>query len=88
MRSYRVELNDRSERDLRRLPRDLRDRVRRALCDLEHDPRPQGYGPVRSCPGLYRVRVGKQRVLYTIDDSERLVRVYEIMPREKDYRSV
>jgi mRNA interferase RelE/StbE len=36
-------------------------------------------------PPRYRLRVGDWRVLYTIDDQAREVRIYRIKHREKAY---
>lgn len=63
--SYTVELTQAAERDLAKLPSDLRRRVLAALTRLEADPRPSGALPIKSAPpGHFRLRVQDLRVGY------------------------
>jgi Plasmid stabilisation system protein. len=40
---------------------------------------------LQGAPGGYRVRVGKWRILYTVDDQAKEIHVYQIKPRSKAY---
>jgi mRNA interferase RelE/StbE len=85
--SYTVRLETRAERQLRALPDDMLRRVDAKLRALVVNPRPRGVKKLqgRKVEG-WRVRVGDYRILYTIDDSARLVSVYRIDLRASVYR--
>lgn len=83
--SYAVELESRARRELLDLPRAMQRRIADILDDLSHHPRPSGTKKLTGQEG-YRVRSGDYRVLYTIDDHKRLVRIYRIGHRREIYR--
>ncbi len=91
-RDYRVLLSKRAQRQLRRLPRSLSERVKEKLSALEEDPvRPRSGADIRLVwghddPPLYRLRVGDYRVLYFVLEGE--VRITEILHRSKAYRGL
>ena len=84
---YRVELLDRrTRRELDRIHQPDFDRVAEAILKLEDDPRPPGCRKLRGLEG-WRIRVGNWRVIYTIDDAERLVTIVAVRRRrEEPYR--
>ena len=82
---YQVVLVRSAEREFRKLPADMGDRVAAALRRLTQEPRPRGAGRLSQGPG-WRVRVGNYRILYTIDEHARLVTVYAIRHRRDAYR--
>jgi len=53
---------------------------------LGENPRPSGCKKLRSkTPNAWRVRVGKYRILYCIDDQERQITIYRIGHRRDVY---
>jgi mRNA interferase RelE/StbE len=68
-----------------RLHGSTRQRVREAIDALAEDPRPPGATKLAG-RGDYRVRVGDYRVVYAVDDAERLVLVARIAHRREVYR--
>lgn len=84
--SYRVLLEQAAQRDFRTLDPAVARRVRERLLSLEQNPRPPGGRKLRDVtPPRYRLRVGDWRILYTINDQAREVRVYRIKHRAKAY---
>ena len=83
--SYRLELETRAVKDLSSLPKDRRELLAAVLDDLQRQPRPPGSKKLSGVDG-YRVRKGDYRVLYTIEDAARRVRVYRIGHRREVYR--
>jgi mRNA interferase RelE/StbE len=63
----------------------LRDRVRAAIDGLRTEPRPTGAVKLAGRDD-YRVRVGDHRIVYAIDDRNRLVIVARIAHRREAYR--
>lgn len=82
---YRVELETRARREYRDLPARAREQVADAIDDLQADPRPPGCKKLVGASG-YRIRTGKYRILYAIDDAAALVRIYRIGHRREVYR--
>jgi mRNA interferase RelE/StbE len=83
---YRVIVERSAEKDLRRLPLDMRFRVADALRSLANDPRLVGSRKLAGTKHDWRIRVGDYRVIYEIADSIRVVRVYRVRHRRDAYR--
>lgn len=66
-------------------PKDIFQRVTRAILTLESAPRGRNSKKMRGV-AAYRLRVGKYRVLYTIDDLSHTVEVYTVEHRKDVYR--
>jgi mRNA interferase RelE/StbE len=85
--TYLVRLSLSSQKKLDRLPDDIRQSIYIKLEELESNPRPPGcLKMVDTRPSGWRVRVGKYRILYLIDDSAHIVSVYDIDQRDKSYK--
>ena len=83
--TYKVELETRARREFLSLPADMRERISDAIDDLQTNPRPPGAKRLVGQEG-YRIRKGDYRILYTVDDKARLVRVYRVAHRREVYR--
>lgn len=83
---YEVVIERRAERDFRRLPPEIFDRIARAAQTLAENPRPEGCRKLEGSDNDWRIRVGDYRVLYEIDDSERIVRIMRVRHRRDVYR--
>jgi mRNA interferase RelE/StbE len=82
---YQVVIKRSAEKELDALSERLRLRVAARLLSLGDNPRPSGIGKLQGGDG-YRLRIGDYRVLYTIDDSNRIVTVFAIGHRRDIYR--
>jgi mRNA interferase RelE/StbE len=83
---YRVVVERSAEKDLRKLPVDVRFRVANALRSLANNPRPVGSRKLAGTKHDWRIRVSDYRVIYEIADSIKVVRVYRIRHRREVYR--
>ena len=90
MASYQVEVARQAEKEIRQLPGNMRQRVIRALRQLERDPRPHNSRPLDAQkagiapePGaeLLRIRMASWRIIYLIDKELALVTVLAIRKR-------
>lgn len=81
-----LDLGPRAQRDLNRLRGKTWTRVKEALINLTHTPRP--HGCVKLSTGAWRIRVGDIRVLYDIDDKARAIEVLRIKHRRESYRGL
>ena len=82
---YRLEIGQGAQRQIRRLPTDVQQRILRSIDALAENPRPHGAIKLSGGEG-YRVRVGDYRILYWIDDANQRVEVHRVMAREDVYR--
>ena len=88
LRPWRVELAPAAVRQLKRLPPGDAARLRGPILALAQDPRPRGAMPLVGSD-WWRLRVGALRIVYAIDDSERVVIVLRAARRnESTYRRV
>lgn len=84
--SYQVVFTRRAFRDMSALPQSDRARLAKRIDALAGDPRPHGARKLEDMEGLYRLRVGDYRVLYTIEDDVITVTVVRIGHRRDIYR--
>jgi len=81
---YRVELLDRkTRRQLDRIHEPDFGRIAEAILRLEDNPRPPGCRKLRRLEG-WRIRVGNWRVIYHINDDEKLVTIVAVRRRRED----
>jgi len=85
---WQVLIHRGAEKILRRLPKNLLERIRKAIHALANDPRPQGYKKLAGHETLYRIRVGDWRISYAIEEDRLIVLVLEISPRGDAYRNL
>lgn len=87
MGSYRVEIKTSAIRELERIgTKGDRQRVARRIATLAAEPRPAGCQKLAGELERYRIRQGRYRVVYSVDDDERTVTVSEIGDRKDVYR--
>ncbi len=86
MESYELFIKPSAAKELEALGRKSdRTRIVDKIYTLKDDPRPQGCEKLTS-QDRYRVRQGQFRILYVVDDNERVVTVVKIGHRRDVYR--
>jgi len=83
---YRVKMQRRARRSLERLPKKDHDSVLGAVKDLANNPRPRDVAKIKSAEGMWRVRQGDYRIVYDIDDNQKIITVLDIDHRKQVYR--
>jgi mRNA interferase RelE/StbE len=86
MGSYSVRLKPSAEKDLRKLPRDVLQRIFQVLEGLTSDPFPHQASKLTGTDRLYRIRVGDYRIVYEADAAE--ITVHYIRHRRDVYRQI
>ena len=84
---YKIELRRQAQRSLDRLPRKDFHRVIEDIKQLAETPRPKGVEKIKNT-GLWRIRQGDYRIVYSIDDSEQLITILRIGHRREIYRAL
>jgi mRNA interferase RelE/StbE len=83
--AYTVEVELKAAKELAKIQKPNRARIFAKIKDLAVEPRPDG---VVKLSGLnaYRLRVGDYRIVYTIEDSIRIVSIIRISHRSNVYQ--
>jgi mRNA interferase RelE/StbE len=84
--AYEVELTGRARKQYTALDPVIRDRIRVALRDLAEDPTPAQVKALAGGGGLFRLRVGDWRVIYSVERDQAGVVVVDIGHRSTVYR--
>ncbi len=82
---YQVSILRRAQKSLADLPGKDYQRVRDSIRNLGEEPRPSGCSKLSGRSG-WRIRIGNYRVIYEIDDQERVVTVLDVGYRRDIYR--
>jgi mRNA interferase RelE/StbE len=90
MASYRIIIRTSAGRQLRKLEAVVLKRIAAHIDGLQENPFPHGVEHITGSgnPPLYRLRVGKYRILYMVDTSAFIVTVCGIGHRSTIYRQV
>ncbi|NJN61609.1 MAG: type II toxin-antitoxin system RelE/ParE family toxin [Coleofasciculaceae cyanobacterium RL_1_1] len=84
--TYRIEFAKRAAKQFSALPKPERQRIATKIDALSADPRPLGVKQLTASDGLYRLRIGTYRVIYTIQAEQLLILVLKIGHRREVYR--
>jgi len=83
--SYNLRFKRSAEKELRRVPKaDLR-RILQRIERLQAEPRPPGCEKLFG-ENVFRVRQRDYRILYLMDDEQRILEIYKIGHRREVYR--
>jgi mRNA interferase RelE/StbE len=85
---YAVEYSNSAERELKILTPEAQDRIYDVIEELRENPRHRGVEKLFSTSKSqeYRVRVGKYRIIFSINDNVLLIFVIKIGLRKKVYQ--
>ena len=83
---YEILLEQRAERDLRRLSAEKFHQLIAAINALAENPRPPGCRKITGSRSDWRIRVGDFRVLYEIVEKSKVIRVMRIRHRREVYQ--
>jgi mRNA interferase RelE/StbE len=83
---YEVRIAPTAQRQYRKLPAEVRQRVAKALAALSEEPRPSGVVKLRGSSNRWRIRIGDYRIIYRIEDEIVLVTILIIAHRREVYR--
>jgi mRNA-degrading endonuclease RelE of RelBE toxin-antitoxin system len=86
---YRVELTPRAVKEIKGFTAQEQKKIVKALDALEAIPRPPGTEKLTDYPPFWRVKAGPDhRIIYIIEDSDRLIVVATIRDRKDAYRNL
>ena len=82
---YSAKVIPAARRDLDKISGNIFELIVKAIESLEENPRPPGCKKLAAMEG-YRVRIRDYRILYRIDDRNRIVCIYRVRHRSQVYR--
>jgi mRNA interferase RelE/StbE len=82
---YQIILTNAANKQLRKLPNQIAQRIQAQLLELENNPRPDGCKKLVNVEA-WRIRIGDYRVIYEIHDKILIVSVIEIGHRRDIYK--
>jgi mRNA interferase RelE/StbE len=83
---HEILLEQKAERDLKKLPAEMFNRIVPKIKELAKNPRPQGSRKITGSKNDWRIRVGDYRIIYEIDARAEIIRVMRIRHRKDVYR--
>lgn len=84
---YTVEFGPRTEDEINHIPKDIRKLIFDRITKLKDNPRPEGAVPLKgSDKGLFRIRQGDYRIVYSIQDHKLLVLIVRVVHRREVYK--
>ena len=86
MARNRLEICRTAERQLRKLPRDEQKRVAKAILALSAEPLPRGSRRLAGYDDVFRIRVWRYRVLYSVSSRGVVVIIVKAGERKDVYR--
>jgi len=85
MAAYEIYFKESVEKDLREIPRKDLKRVLQRIKSLAAEPRPSGCEKLTG-QSRYRVRQGRYRIVYSIQDEKLTVYIVKVGQRKDAYR--
>ena len=84
---HSISISDEAAKQIRRLDKPIRERIRKRIRELAKTPRPAGAKRLRTRPD-WRIRVGDYRIVYRIEDQELVVLVVKVGHRKDVYQGL
>ena len=83
---YQIEFAPRVEKQLKLIPKNLRKLIFERIEKLAKNPRPENVEPLQGIDeGLFRIRQGDYRIVYSIQDLKLIVLVVRVVHRREVY---
>jgi mRNA interferase RelE/StbE len=82
---YGIEIKPSARKELEKLSDRLIGRVIARMEALAREPRPSGCKKLRGYKDVWRIRVGDYRVVYLIDDDQKIISITRIAHRSEAY---
>ncbi len=83
---YEIVIEKRAERDIKRLPAGLLQKLVPSIKRLRNNPRPANSKKITGSTSDYRIRIGDYRVIYEICSKSRKVKIFRVRHRKEVYR--
>lgn len=86
MSRYRIEFLKTAQKELRKLPKEIQQRIATKIDSLLADPYPPDSKKLKNGNGRFRIRVGDYRIIYRPEDEQLVILVIKIAHRRDVYK--
>ncbi len=86
MAKYKVLISNSAEKQLKKLPQQVQQKLIAVIVALGFDPHPYGSKKLSGYDSTYRVRVGDYRVIYELEHMEVTVTILKLGHRKDIYK--
>ena len=86
MARFEIEISQTAEKQIKKLPEKDQLRLVRAMLMLSEEQLPKGSRKLKGYDDVFRIRVGRYRVLYSISKSRLVILILKIGHRKDIYR--
>ncbi len=86
MGMYRIIFSRRAAKFIDALNKGLKNKIKEIMETLQKNPFAYPYRKIRGEPNLYRIRVGKYRILYEVNKVEGRIIIIKVDKRSRIYR--
>ena len=83
---HRVKVAEEAAKFIRKQDKRIQRQIINNIRELAENPRPQGCKKLQCYRGLYRIRSGNYRIVYTIREKKLLIFVVRVAHRKDIYR--
>ena len=83
---YTIEFTPSALRDLNSVPKTIQKRIDNKILSLIDNARPPNSKKLKGSDVLYRIRVGKFRIIYEIQNKKLIILIIRIRFRDKVYK--
>jgi mRNA interferase RelE/StbE len=84
---YAIRVTPSAEKDIEKLKGQIHikdyQRIDEAVRSLAGEPRPKGVRKIRTRTADYRIRVGNYRIVYGVDDSDKIILILQVVRRSE-----
>ena len=85
MSLYRVEISKKVMKSIEKLPRSYIPKIYTTITSLSKNPRPDGCKKLIGYSNYWRIRIGDYRIIYSIEDQIKIVKVRKVAGRKDAY---
>ena len=85
---YKVIVDRKAYKELDQIPANDAEKISQVILNLADNSRPIGCKKLEMKMSLYRIRQGNYRIIYTIDDKDKIINVVGVGHRKDIYREM
>lgn len=87
MVKYQVKFKSSAAKELKSLPSNIIQKIKRIIDEqLTENPRTLGVIKLQGDDKLYRIKVGEYRIIFEIDDSNKILKITRVRHRQDVYK--
>jgi len=88
MASYKIEIKKSAQKEIRKLSRDIRERVVGIIDGLYKNPIPADSKKIKGSQNVYRIRQGTYRIVYIVYKNELTIIIVRVRHRKETHKDL